>query len=113
MSAAADREQAFAMAPMVALWDAEAKRVRRRKIDGIDPLAARVSFAEGAAAAIWPRLAFGDLAVGCISHAIGATPPAQVLRGWPLASLVCFRYAYLIGVAPRLSLMEPALPAWW
>lgn len=87
-----DFDIAYDLAPLLALWDAEAKRARRA-VRATDPLDRRRTFAERAAEDVAPKAQRWAVTAidGGLSHG------AKRFGRWPLRELVAFQKARLMS----------------
>jgi len=95
-----DYDIAYELAPLLALWDAEAKRARRA-VRATDPLDRRRSFAERAAEDVAPKAQKW----GATMIERGLARGAKRFGRWPLRELTTFQKARLVSYrrtnAPR------------
>ena len=87
-----DVDIAYDLAPMLALWDAEAKRARR-SVRATDRLDRRRSFVERAAEDVAPKARKW----GAAQVARGLARGAKRFGRWPLRELVAFQKARLVS----------------
>lgn len=92
MSPAEEYDLAYRLAPLIALWDAEAKRALRSKVPS-DPLDRRRSFVERAAEDVAPKA----LKWGASQVERGLARGAKRFGRWPLRELVAFQKARLVS----------------